>query len=156
MRTLTVVDAADLAAAYAAAQYCVLIDGDALPLRVGQPASDVEAYWPAERYLFITAWNPASELHSDTANETADTLLVGQLDAAGAPRQAAWAQGTDGDWREPGWLVAGLDDTTSSTLAQEFGQAGILAWERGQPVRLRMLLHRPPDAPVDPHTDWLG
>lgn len=156
MRTLTVVDAADLAMAYAAAQYCVLIDGDALPLRVGQPASDVEAYWPAERYLFITAWNPASELRSDTANETADTLLVGQLDAAGAPRLAAWAQGADGDWREPGWLVAGLDDTTSSTLAQEFGQAGILMWERGQPVSLRMLLHRPAEAPADPYTHWLG
>ncbi|MFP7721347.1 DUF3293 domain-containing protein [Lysobacter sp. A3-1-A15] len=155
MRTLTVVDAAGLAAAYAGARYCVMIDGDTLPLAVGQVASDLEAYWPAERYVFITAWNPASEVHSDAANDTADALLVTRLDAAGLQRHAAWSQGAQGDWREPGWLVAGLDDCASSTLAQEFGQAGILSWDRGQPVRLQMLLHRPQGAPMAPHVDWV-
>ena len=159
MRTLTVVDAADLAAAYAAAQYCVLIDGDALPLRVGQSASDVEAYWPAERYVFITAWNPASELHSDTANETADALLVAQLDAIGVQRHVAWSECPDGQWREPGWLLADIDGPTTGLLAQEFGQAAVLDWQRGQPVRLRMLVERPDARPlpeaVAAFTDWV-
>ena len=41
MRELQIVDAAELATAYAAAEYVVVLDGDALPLRVGEPASDL-------------------------------------------------------------------------------------------------------------------
>ncbi len=156
MRELQIVDAAELATAYAAAEYVVMLDGDTLPLRVGQPASDLEAYSPAPRYAFITAWNPASEPRSDTANEAADALLVAQLDAAGAVRPPAWAQDPAGDWREPGWLLAGLDEDELHRLALEFGQAGVLAWRGGEPVRLRMMMPRPPFASMAPHTDWAG
>lgn len=143
MRELRVVDASELASAYASAHYGVAMDGDTVRLRVGQAASDLEAYWPAERYVFLTAWNPASEPHSDTANETADALLVAQLDATGAQRLAAWSEAPDGGWHEPGWLLADLDEITTQLLAREFGQAAVLSWERGEPVRLRMLLERP-------------
>lgn len=154
MHELQIVDAAELANAYAAAEYVVVLDGDTLPLRVGQPASDLEAYSPAPRYAFITAWNPASEPRSDTANHAADALLVAQLDAAGAVRHPAWAQGTEGDWREPGWLLTGLEESELYRLALEFGQAGVLAWRSGEPVRLRMMMPRPPWAPTVAHTEW--
>ncbi len=156
MRELKIVDASELATTYAAADYVVAIDGDTLPLRVGQHASDLEAYWPASRYAFLTAWNPASEPRSDTANNAADALLVAQLDAAGASRHAAWAQDPVGDWREPGWLLADLDEAELIRLAQEFGQAGVLAWQAGEPVRLLMLMPRPPRAAPAVHTGWLG
>ncbi|HEY0505212.1 MAG TPA: DUF3293 domain-containing protein [Lysobacter sp.] len=154
MRELQIVDAAELASAYAAADYVVVLDGEPLPLRVGQPAMDLEAYVPATRYAFITAWNPASQPRSDTANEAADLLLVAQLDAVGAPRHPAWAQGPSGDWREPGWLVANLGEDHLVRLAIEFGQAGVLDWPAGQPVRLRMLMPRPA-APALAHIDWV-
>lgn len=156
MRELQVVNAAELAIAYAAADYAVALDGDALRLRVGRPARDLEAYWPASSYLFMTAWNPASEPHSDSANRAADERLVARLDAAGVPRQAAWAQDGAGAWREPGWLLADLDAALGDALAREFGQAGVLAWRRGEPVRLRMLLGRPAHAEPADHTDWAG
>ena len=158
MHALEVVDAAGLALAYAKADYAVRLDGDSLPLRVGEPAPDLEAYWPAQRYAFITAWNPASQPRPDEANAQADALLVALLDEAGAPRLPAWAAADDGAWREPGWLVADLDTGALDRLAVEFGQAGVLAWDRGAPVRLRMLLPRPaaPASPgPDAHTDWL-
>ena len=159
MRELQVVDASELAAAYASAVYSVALDGDTLRLQVGRPAADLEAYWPAGSYVLLTAWNPASEPHSDTANETADALLVGQLDAAGVQRLAAWAEAPDGRWREPGWLVADLDDVTTERVAREFGQAAVLYWRCGEPVRLRMLLERPADASVPDtiaaFTDWV-
>ena len=159
MRELQVVDASELATAYATARYAVRLDGDVLPLQVGRPAGDLEAYWPAERYTFITAWNPASEPHSDGANQTADALLVGQLDSIGARRHAAWAEGPDGEWHEPGWLLADLDSAAVDRLAREFGQAGVLAWRRGEPVRLRMLIERPRDARREDRatafTDWV-
>jgi hypothetical protein len=160
MRELQVVDASELATAYAAARYSVRLDGDLLPLRVGEPAPDLEAYWPAACYTFITAWNPASQPHSDEANQTADALLVGQLDAVGAQRHAAWAEDGNGQWREPGWLLADLDQAVVDRLAHEFGQAGVLSWRRGEPVRLRMLVERPHDDPAvaatAEFTDWAG
>ncbi|MCM2336842.1 MAG: DUF3293 domain-containing protein [Pseudomonas sp.] len=158
MHALEVVDAAGLALAYAKADYAVALDGDALALRVGETATDLEAYWPAQRYAFITAWNPASQPRPDEANAQADVMLVALLDEAGAPRLPAWAAADDGTWREPGWLVADLDPGALDRLAVEFGQAGVLAWDRGAPVRLRMLLARPAAATAaDPgaHTDWL-
>lgn len=154
MHELRIVDAAELATAYAAAEYVVVLDGDPLPLRVGEPARDLEAYVPASRYSFITAWNPASEPRSDAANEAADALLVAQLDTLGASRHAGWAQDAAGRWREPGWLVAGLDESAVLRLAQEFGQAGVLDWEAGEPVRLRMLAPRPEGDEVA-HTEWI-
>ncbi|MFC3549677.1 DUF3293 domain-containing protein [Lysobacter cavernae] len=155
MRELQVVNAAELAIAYAAAEYAVLLDGEPLPLRVGQPAADLEAYWPATRYLFITAWNPASEPRSESANQAADRLLVTQLDEARFARHPAWAEDPAGDWREHGWLLADIEDTAAERLAREFGQAAVLAWQRGEPVRLRMLMPRPPatDA-AGAYTDW--
>ncbi|GAB2618302.1 DUF3293 domain-containing protein [Novilysobacter erysipheiresistens] len=160
MRELQVVDASELATAYAVARYAVRLDGDTLPLRVGEPAPDLEAYWPAECYTFITAWNPASEPHSDDANQTADALMVAQLDAAGVQRLAAWAEDPDGEWREPGWLLADMDNDLVDRLAHEFGQAGVLRWRRGEPVRLRMLVERPRDsdvpAEVADFTDWVA
>jgi hypothetical protein len=155
MRELQIVDAAELAIAYASADYVVVLDGEPLPLRVGEPAADLEAYVPASRYAFITAWNPASQPRSDTANEAADALLVAQLEAAGVPRHPAWAQGPGGGWREPGWLVAGVGEDDLTRLAIEFGQAGVLDWEAGEPVRLRMLMPRPSVPAALAHIDWV-
>ncbi|MDI9239615.1 DUF3293 domain-containing protein [Lysobacter sp. LF1] len=156
MRELQIVDAAELATAYAAADYVVVLDGDSLPLRVGLPATDLEAYAPAARYAFITAWNPASQPRSDSANEAADALLVAQLDAIGAVRHPAWAQDPDGGWREPGWLVVGLGEDDLLRLGLEFGQAGVLDWHAGEPVRLRMLMPRPSAAFGVANTEWVA
>lgn len=160
MRTYRVVDAVELARAYAGAVYSVALDGDTLPLRVGQPAADLEAYWPARGYAFLTAWNPASQPHSDEANHTADGLLVAELDAAGIARLAACAQSPDGQWREPGWLLSDAEEHVVERLAQEFGQAGILSWRCGTPVRLKMLTGCPQPAGLTGvlahYTDWTG
>lgn len=154
MRELQIVDAVELAIAYARAEYALVLDGDGLLLHVGSLARDVEAYWPARRYGFITAWNPASVPHSDAANETANAALVARLDAIGVQRQPAHAFGKDGLWCETGWLVADLEEPLLDLLGREFSQAGVLSWTAGEPVRLRMLMPRPPNAPAMEWTDW--
>jgi hypothetical protein len=156
MRELHIVNAAELADAYAQAGYAVVLDGDALPIQVGEPARDVEAYWPAARYGFITAWNPASIPHSDAANETANAALVSRLDAIGASRQPAYAFDKEGLWREEGWLVADIEETLLDLVAREFGQAGVLAWSFGEPVRLRMQMPQPGGAIPRDCIDWAG
>ena len=63
---------------------------------------------------------------------------------------------TDGEWREPGWLVMDLDEQRcSNLLAREFGQAGVLDWAFGEPVRLRMLLPSPRAHGAAAHIDWV-
>lgn len=161
MRELQVVDAIELAAAYGVAEYSVKLDGDTFPLRVGEPATDLEAYWPARSYVYITAWNPASRPHSETTNRNADASLVAQIDAMGVLRQAALAQDGSGGWSEAGWLVADLDLPSAERLAREFAQSAVLAWQRGEPVRLRMLMQRPhsrselSDPSAAEFTDWV-
>jgi len=152
-RELQILDAAELAAAYVRAEYAVVLDGDALRLRVGRRADDLEAYWPAQRYGFITAWNPRSVPQSDAANETANAALVARLDAIGAMRLPAHAFDQSGQWREAGWLTGNVDSSLLDLLGREFGQAGVLAWAAGEPVRLRMLMPRPAGADI-PHVDW--
>lgn len=156
MRELRIVDAAELAVAYAGAEYALVIDEDALHFRVGTLAQDVEAYWPVRRYGFITAWNPASTPCSDAANKTADTVLVARLNAMGVRHQRAHAFARDGGWCEAGWLVADLDEDLLDLLGREFRQAGVLSWSAGEPVRLRMLMSRPADAPAILWIDWVG
>jgi len=156
MRELQIVNAAELAAAYARAEYAVALDGDALLLRVGRPAQDLEAYWPARQYGFITAWNPASVPHSDAANEAANAALLARLDAIGVPRHPAHAYDKDGHWCEAGWLVGDVDEALLDRVGREFGQAGVLAWTFGEPVRLRMLMPRPAQPVPEPCIDWAG
>ncbi|QDH69889.1 DUF3293 domain-containing protein [Marilutibacter alkalisoli] len=155
MRELHVVDAGELAAAYAAAHYAVVLDGDAIGLQVGEPAGDLEAYWTARSYAFITAWNPASRPLSEAANNLADSRLVARLQALGLVFHPAWASDHAREWRESGWLVGDIDPAQLDTLAIEFGQAGVLYWEHGKPVRLRMTLRRPGDCPGLAFVDWI-
>lgn len=143
MRTFTVVDALDLAAAYAAARYGVRVDVAPLSLRVGERATELERQWPAQSYMFITAWNPASNPRPDDANHAADALLTARLDELGIARRPAWAESPDGQWHEPGWLLAEVDDTTANQLGLAFGQAAILVWASGEPVTVRMLISDP-------------
>jgi hypothetical protein len=156
MRELQIVNAVELAAAYARAEYAAVLDGDALRIHVGERADDLEAYWPVRRYGFITAWNPGSMPHSETANESANAALVARLQAMGVARLPAHAFDMDGLWREAGWLVADMEAQRLDLLGREFGQAGVLAWAFGEPVRLRMLMPRPEGAKDIPHVEWIG
>ena len=143
MRTFKVVDAVELATSYAAAQYGVRVDGEEFPLHVGERAAGLESRWPARSYAFITAWNPASDPRPDDANQQADARLVARLQEMGIQRQSAWAEGPDGNWHEPGWLLCNIDVPTAAALGDSLGQAAILAWESSQPVTLRMLAPGP-------------
>lgn len=154
MRELQLVDVMDLVAAYKDARYAAIVDGDALRLPLGRRAVDLEAYWPARRYGFITGWNPASVPQTDVANAAAHAALTARLDLADVPRLPAQAQDHEGLWAEIGWLVADMEDAALDRLGRDFGQAAVLAWPGGGPVRLRMLVPRPLRAPDDPLVEW--
>ncbi|WP_386669758.1 DUF3293 domain-containing protein [Lysobacter korlensis] len=155
MQEFQIVDATDLARAYAAADYAVELDGRTVALRVGEFATELESSLTARRYAFITAWNPASSPRAGRENEVADGQLRERLDGHGAKRIPAWAQAPDGRWREQGWMVLDLPAGDLDTLARDFGQAGTLQWARGEPVCLRMMMAAPMQAAEMPCVDWV-
>ncbi|AXK71742.1 DUF3293 domain-containing protein [Lysobacter sp. TY2-98] len=147
-------DPIELARAFARARYCVEFGETTIELGVGELAAEVEARVPASTYGFITAWNPDAESQPTRDNAASDDALAARLAALGVDARRTWAQAPDGEYREAGWLVAGLDADRADALGREFDQAGILAWLAGEPVRLHMLMPRPPGADL-PHVDWI-
>jgi hypothetical protein len=49
-----------------------------------------------------------------------------------------------------------MEESLLDLLGREFRQAGILSWNAGEPVRLRMLMPCPADAPDNEWIDWVG
>lgn len=154
--TATATDA--LLAAYLAARYRFEFAGRWWPLAVGQPAPPVLAQVaPARRWSLLTAYNPHSVAQPPAVNTAADVALQAALEAIGATILRAAASAPDGSWEEPGWLVGGLEDGEADALARRHGQAGILHWHGGGPVRLRMYRACTPGREQQrPCVDWIG
>ncbi len=149
-------EAARLAAAWAAAHYFVTIGRQEWLFHVGQDAADIERQLPADRYLLITAWNPPPGEASRQANLDADERLRARLAAEGYAYHPALGCDGEGGATEHGWLVLEVPAERADALARAFGQGGILYWQRGEPVRLRMQWSRPADFQDVGHTDWAG
>ncbi len=89
------------------------------------------------------------------ANAAADATLRWELEALGLVRRRSVASDADARWEEPGWLVAGLDAAAADALARRHGQAAILHWRQGEPVRLRMYRARPEGHGEHRWVDWM-
>jgi len=148
--------AAQLVAAYSAAHYFASIGHREWLFAVGRPAADIERQLDADRYLFITAWNPAPRTATLAENMAADEALQQRLHASGMARHRALGSNAQGGAFEHGWLVLDAPLATADAWAREFGQAAILCWKHGEPVRLRMFWPRPDGIGDDPHIDWAG
>ena len=147
---------AALATAYALAHYFVTIGHREWLFGVGQHAVDVERELGAGHYLFITAWNPPSTANTVSENLAADERLQARLKEAGFRHHSALGCNAQGGAVEYGWIVLDVPLESGDALAREFGQAGTLYWQRGEPVHLRMLSPRPADLAEQPHIDWAG
>jgi hypothetical protein len=145
-----------LATAYALAHYFVTIGHREWLFGVGQTAADIERELGAQHYLFITAWNPPSKPATSAENLAADERLQARLKEAGFRHHSALGCNAQGGAVEYGWMVLDVPLEGGDALAREFGQAGTLYWQRGEPVRLRMLSPRPAVIDDQPHIDWVG
>ena len=125
--------------AYLVADYRWELDGVWRNLHVGQPAPDVEAWRPQiERFGLLSAWDPHSIPRPEEVNRAADENLHRDLKLSGLPLRAAFSSAANRTWREPSWLVAGMAFSDLDALSWSYGHLATLAWERGQPIRLRV------------------
>lgn len=143
--------------AYLAAEYRWQRDGDWHDINIGLPAPGLDLAYPhAHSFGLISAWNPLSIQRSAAENRQADQLLCDALDASGHPYLPAFSSARNRSWREPGWLVMGMDAASYDALSRRFGQLGALWWRVGAPVRLRMDVGRPAGLDEDDRfVDWL-
>jgi hypothetical protein len=123
--------------AYLTAEYVVPTVGP--PLRIGEPAAALEARHPGvTQFALLTAWNPGSLQLEPQANVEAGDALDKALVAARIEFVPALNRAPGGGHEEPSRLLPGLDPPRLDALARRFGQAGALAWRRGEAVRLRL------------------
>lgn len=147
---------ADLVRAYLAADYRWQHEGDWHDLLIGLPAPALELMYPdIDTFGLLSAWNPHSIERTEIANRNADHALHDRLIATGKPYCAAFASAPNRSWREPSWVVMGLDVETFDALSREQGQLGCLWWTRGMPVKLRVAAARPEGFEDDRYVDWL-
>ncbi len=130
--------------------------GEWRPLRIGEPAADIDGAFPeASCFGLLSAWNPQSVQRLDPQNRSADQALHLQLIETGVICRPASASARDRSWREPSWLVVDMPSDHQDALARRFGQLGTLWWPRGKPVRLRLYAGQPVAAADHPFVDWV-
>lgn len=156
MHPLSDVDIAGLARAYLAASYRWEADGTWHPLRIGAPAPELEARFPAaDGFGFVSAWNPHSVPRTDAQNRVADEALQSVLEATGLPFRPGFSAAANRIWREPSWVAAGMPLRQLDRIGRRFEQLATLGWLRGEPVRLRMYARQPAGMPPLDFVDWL-
>lgn len=147
---------AKLLCAYLGADYRWEFNGQWRHLHIGIIAPSVEAALPdASCFGLLSAWNPHSVVRASSENLRADEELQSWLLDHGLLHRPAFSSARDRTWREPCWLIAGLQAKPFDDLARRFDQLGTLWWRHGEPVRLRMHAKRPKDCDDDSHVDWV-
>ena len=141
---------ARLAAAWAAAHYFVTLGRKEWLFCTGLTAPEIERQVMADRYLFITAWNPPPGETPRADNDAAQARLEARVQALGLSLHPALGCDNRGGMVEYGCLVLDATLAQADALAREFGQGGTLCWSTGEPVRLRMMRPRPAEAGDDP------
>jgi hypothetical protein len=156
MQALSPERIAELLDAYLLAHYRWELDGQWRWLHIGEPAPELDAAFPqAQRFALLSAWDPYSKPREKMINRREDAELHRLIVGSAYNSRAAFSSAADRSWREPSWLILDMGTDVLDALARRFGQLGTLAWERGQPVRLRMDAAPPPGFRAFPAVDWL-
>jgi hypothetical protein len=129
--------------AYKSARYRVADRGMAFELVLDRECTDLldlYARFRLESALFITAWNPRSEVTAASANELAQAALFEELKALALPIFAGTGEDRTGKWPpEPSYLVLGISESAASQLGRQFGQNAILFAGSNAAPKLKIL-----------------
>jgi hypothetical protein len=116
---------AELVQAYLATDYRVL-DEAPFSLRIGQYSRELLELYGRLRVdtaQFLTAWNPLSQLLSDTENELAQGRLVAEVERHGLAHLPGKGVDLAGEWPgEPSLLILGINSEAADALGRAFRQ----------------------------------
>lgn len=147
---------AALMRAYLVADYKWERGGHWHDVLIGLPTPGLELAYPeATSFGMLSAWNPHSIEREERLNREQDDRLQQELAEAGTKSLPAFASAPNRTWREPSWLVFGMNSAEFDALCRRHGQLGTLWWRPGESVRLRMMAPRPAGIADEPHVDWI-
>lgn len=107
---------------------------------IGETSADIDAIlddFGAASGVFITGWNPRSELLDQDSNDEANGRLEDDLSEAGSVILPHIGVGYDPEWEpEHGFFALDLSEAEAVQLATTYGQNAVVIVERGRPARL--------------------
>jgi hypothetical protein len=133
----------ELYEAYRMAEYYIE-DDPPIRFEIDQPHQGLALLlmsFDVEQAVWITAYNPGSQPHSEDDNLTNQMQLLERIETMRLNYFVGHSCDATGDWFEPGYLVLGMDETVGIELGREFGQhAVVFILPSGEP-KLRRIAH---------------
>ena len=130
----------DLLKAYLQARYIIMFDQQEYCMRVGQRHMWLDRIMSHHNYhngIFITAYNPGSQLQSEQMNQQNQQRLISQLAADDMSYFCGYSTDDEGLWPvEQSLLVFNLTDDSANLYAQSYRQNAYLKIIINQPVKL--------------------
>jgi len=124
--------------AYLQTRYCV--DDPPLCIHIGQLHPELDNFLlqnKERQWVFITAWNPASQSLPLAENRERQNKLIEQIGQLQKPFFYGRGEALDGGWEaEESLFVLGLSISAGIALARAFRQNAIVAGSVGKPAAL--------------------
>lgn len=132
---------AALEKAYRATAYVVDLPDGPVSIRIGQRCPRVDAWLSAHalnEWVFITAWNPQSEILDNKINELRNAALGDALRQRACVVFSGRGQPDQGGWTaEESLLALGISEADAVALGAQFGQHAVVTGRRGECAVLR-------------------
>jgi Protein of unknown function (DUF3293) len=125
--------------AYRGTAFIAIVAGQELAAFLDQPCPELDRVLRdnnAKFGVFITAYNPRSELQSDLKNRAANLELEQVLRERSLHFFAH--VGRNGTWSEEGFFVLDLEPDAAVALAEMFGQFAVVILKTGDIAELRL------------------
>ena len=127
--------------AYRTAEYYVE-DDPPIRFEIGQPHQGLALLlmsFDVQQAVWITAYNPGSQLQSEDGNLTNQMQLLERIEAMRLNYFGGQSCDKAGEWVEPGHLVLGMGEEIGVDLGRDFGQHAVVAIGPCGEPRLRLV-----------------
>jgi len=131
----------ELDEAYRTAEYYIE-DDPPIRFEIDQPHQGLALLlmsFDVEHAVWITAYNPGSQLQSGDDNLTNQMQLLERIEAMRLNYFVGHSCDKSGEWFEPGYLVLGMDEEIGVDLGRDFGQYAVVAIGLSGEPRLRLV-----------------
>jgi hypothetical protein len=114
-------------------------DGDFV-IRLGEPCVRLDALLREHgvtTWAYVTAWNPRSQILTDTQNAARHARLLARVRELGVPHFAGRGSADDARWSEQSLLILGISGDAALQLGALFDQHAVVVGELGGCAELR-------------------
>lgn len=126
-------------AAYRDTDFIVIHDGVEIAVMLDERSAALDRLLErlgASSGIFITAWNPFSELTPLAINHAANERMAALFTERGIHALEHVGRARAGDWHEHGFFALDLDPADALAIARAFNQYAVVHAQHGHPAAL--------------------